>query len=108
MGGSDFDIDKMFIYLKSFYLDVAGDIRIVSLIDNSEEKTKEFFKNVYESTIQKEIDRIERFDEFREKAVDIFEKLEQFDEITLENLEQLSDEDLKSLTSMADNDEFLN
>jgi len=94
MAGSDFDIDKMFMYLKSFYVDVNENIRIVEY-KGSKEATKDFYGNVYEETFQKEIDKIEKFDEFRDRLVDIFEKLEQFDEISLDNLEKLSDEDFK-------------
>jgi energy-coupling factor transporter ATP-binding protein EcfA2 len=101
MAGSDFDIDKMFIYLKSYYLDANDNIRIVSLINESEEETKQYYKNVYEETIQKQIDKITKFDEFRDKILDVFEKVEQFDEITLENLELLSDEDFEFYTDHA-------
>ena len=63
--GSDFDIDKLNMYLKSVYLDASNEIRVVSLKGN-EEQTKEFYTQVYDDTIKKEIEKINYNDEFRE------------------------------------------
>lgn len=73
--GSDFDIDKLNMYLKSIYLDENGEIKLVSY-KGSEESTKDFYANVWENTIQKDIDRIEKYDEFRSKTIDILRIIE--------------------------------
>jgi len=74
LAGSDFDIDKLSTYLKSIYIDEYGDIRLVKWL-GSEEATKDFFRGVYKDTIQRDIDRIEEFEEFRGKLVDVLSKL---------------------------------
>jgi hypothetical protein len=76
--GSDFDIDKLSMYLKSVYLDPNGNIRLIQY-KGSEEETKDFYSQVYENTIRKQIERIERFDEFRKRLVDIFDQIERYD-----------------------------
>jgi hypothetical protein len=50
--GSDFDIDKLNMYLKSIYIGKNGEIKLVKLLE-TEAKTKEFFANVF----QKELER---------------------------------------------------
>ena len=45
--GSDFDIDKLNMYLKSTYVDAKGKIRLVEY-KGSEEATKEFYGKVYD------------------------------------------------------------
>ena len=52
MAGSDFDIDKMFMYLKSFYIDDKNEIRIVKFYD-SEEATKKFYEDVFNRRLEK-------------------------------------------------------
>ena len=49
--GSDFDIDKLNIYLKSIYIDKTGDIRLVTY-KGSEQATKDFYKQVYDETTE--------------------------------------------------------
>jgi hypothetical protein len=78
LAGSDFDIDKLNTYLKSIYIDEYGDIRLVKWL-GSEEATKDFFRGVYKDTIQRDIDRIEEFEEFRGKLVDTLSKLERIE-----------------------------
>ncbi len=73
--GSDFDIDKLNIYLKSIYLDENGEIKLVSY-KGSEQATKDFYAKVWENTIQKDIDRIEKYDDFRSKTIDILTLIE--------------------------------
>ena len=68
--GSDFDIDKLNMYLKSIYVDASGNVKLVQY-QGSEESTKEFFSNVYEKTIQNKINKIEKFDEFRDRMLSI-------------------------------------
>jgi exodeoxyribonuclease-5 len=98
LAGSDFDIDKLFIYLKSFYLDEKGDIRLVRYY-NSEQETKDFYTRVYEDTLQKDIEKLEKYEEFREKLIDIFGKTQSLADLSLENLETLSDEDFEFYTN---------
>jgi hypothetical protein len=45
--GSDFDIDKLNMYLKSVYTDVNGDVRLIEYKD-SEEATKEYYAKQYD------------------------------------------------------------
>jgi hypothetical protein len=45
--GSDFDIDKLNMYLKSTYLDKNGDVRLIKYM-GSEEATKEFYSNLFD------------------------------------------------------------
>jgi hypothetical protein len=73
--GSDFDIDKLNMYLKSIYVDENGEVRLVSY-KGSEQATKDFYSNVWETTIQKEIDKIEKYDEFRSKTIDVLNIVE--------------------------------
>ena len=48
--GSDFDIDKLNMYLKSVYADREGNIKLVKLLD-TEEATKEFYGKVFDDTL---------------------------------------------------------
>ena len=48
--GSDFDIDKLNMYLKSTYVDRTGDVRLVKYLD-SEADTKEFYSKVFDDTL---------------------------------------------------------
>jgi len=48
---SDFDIDKLNMYLKSVYIDKNGDIKLVRL-KGSEEETKKFYANVFDQIIE--------------------------------------------------------
>jgi hypothetical protein len=52
--GSDFDIDKLNMYLKATYIDKNGDLRLVKYL-NSEEKTKDFYANVFDEKLSKKI-----------------------------------------------------
>jgi hypothetical protein len=51
--GSDFDIDKLNMYLKSVYTDRNGNVKLVKW-QGSEEATKDFFAKVYDDTLEKE------------------------------------------------------
>ena len=64
--GSDFDIDKLNMYLKSIYIDTNGNVKLVKYLD-SEEATKEFFGRIYDETILKDIQKIKDSDAFREE-----------------------------------------
>jgi len=55
--GSDFDIDKLNMYLRSMYLDSDGEIKIFEL-KGSEEETKEYYGQVFDRLIQNKQDNI--------------------------------------------------
>jgi len=81
--GSDFDIDKLNMYLRSIYKDVDGDVRLVKLrgtedqtVEEREEQTKNYFRKVFDDTIKGEIERLSKYDNFRNELVSIFSKLE--------------------------------
>jgi len=73
--GSDFDIDKLNIYLKAVYVDSNKKVRMVKLFE-TEEATKKFYANIFDNTIKKEIDRVTRYAEFRNKLFDILNIIE--------------------------------
>jgi hypothetical protein len=94
--GSDFDIDKLNMYLKSVYVDVNGDIKAIEY-KGSKEATMDFYTKVYEDRIQKQLDSISRYDEFRDNILEIFEAAETIADpsnVTAESLEALLGEDL--------------
>jgi hypothetical protein len=94
--GSDFDIDKLNMYLKSVYVDVNGDIKAIEY-KGSKEATMDFYTKVYENRIQKQLDSISRYDEFRDNVLEIFEAAETIADpsnVTAESLEALLGEDL--------------
>ena len=94
--GSDFDIDKLNMYLKSVYTDANGNVKLIEY-KGSKEATMEFFGNVYEDRIQKQLDSISRYDEFRDNVLEIFEAAETIEDpsnVTAESLEKLLGEDL--------------
>jgi hypothetical protein len=49
--GSDFDIDKLNMYLKSIYKDASGNLRLVTL-KGSEKETKDFYTKVFNSDLE--------------------------------------------------------
>ncbi len=51
--GSDFDIDKLNMYLKAVYIDKNGDIKMVKY-RGSEQATKDFFAQVFDEKLEKE------------------------------------------------------
>ena len=63
--GSDFDIDKLNMYLKSVYADRSGNIKLVRLQGN-EENTKDFYGKVFDDTLgikqMKKVDLLEALD----------------------------------------------
>jgi hypothetical protein len=63
--GSDFDIDKLNMYLKSVYADRTGNIKLVRLQGN-EENTKDFYGKVFDDTLgvkqMKKADLLEALD----------------------------------------------
>ena len=60
--GSDFDIDKLNMYLKATYIDENGNLRLVKYID-SEEATKDFYAKVFDKKLErKKINKAELFE----------------------------------------------
>jgi len=63
--GSDFDIDKLNMYLKSVYVDRTGNIKLVRL-QGDEQNTKDFYGKVFDDTLgvkqMKKADLIEALD----------------------------------------------
>ena len=63
--GSDFDIDKLNIYLKSIYTDRNGNVKLVKW-QGTEQSTKDFFSKVYDESTErkalKKADLIEAVD----------------------------------------------
>lgn len=81
--GSDFDIDKLNVYLKSVYIDENNKVRLVQY-KGSEEATKKFYGNVFEKKILSKIERIEDYGMFRDKLIDILDVIQTLPEITQE------------------------
>jgi hypothetical protein len=78
--GSDFDIDKLNMYLKSVYVDENGRLHAVDY-KGSEKNTKDFYGNVYDNTIKKSIEKISNNDEFRNELLDVLNAFEQTDTV---------------------------
>jgi alkylated DNA repair dioxygenase AlkB/predicted NAD-dependent protein-ADP-ribosyltransferase YbiA (DUF1768 family) len=83
--GSDFDIDKLNMYLRSMYLDSDGEIKIFEL-KGSEEETKEYYGQVFDRLIQNKqddiIEQLLRDSEFidNEREQTLNDKLTKLDE----------------------------
>lgn len=90
--GSDFDIDKLSIYVKNVFKDLAGKIRLVEY-KGSERATREFYDKEFSKNIAKKIAKIEKYDEFRSKMLNIFSKIEALPEVTIETIEASFTED---------------
>lgn len=76
--GSDFDIDKLNMYLKSVYLDESGKLHEVTY-KGSEKATKEFYGRIYDGTIKKNIERTVNNIEFKKQLLDVLNAFEQTD-----------------------------
>jgi len=101
--GSDFDIDKLSIYLKSVYTDANGNVRLVQY-KNSEAATRAFYKNVYENTIKLEIEKVARYSLFRNKLFEILQTLENIE--VEEDNDYLTDELVASVLTNKEDIEF--
>lgn len=77
--GSDFDIDKLNMYLKSVYLDENRNVKLIEY-KGSKQATLDFYGSFYEKTIGKQLDEVYRKQETRNKLIKIFEKLDQISE----------------------------
>ena len=73
--GSDFDIDKLNMYLKSVHLNENGEVKLIQY-KGSEEVTKDFYSNVYDKTIQKSVEKIVKNEEFRTNLLNVLDKYE--------------------------------
>jgi hypothetical protein len=73
--GSDFDIDKLNMYIKALFKNEDGVITTVPFINN-EKDTKEYLTKVFNNTILKDIKKAIKYDNFRSKLIDIFSKIE--------------------------------
>ena len=91
--GSDFDIDKLNMYLKSVYMDADGEIRLARFMQD-EASTREFYGDVFDETIGREIEKLEKYEGFREKIVSIFETIESLEVVDTDSIQnKLSEED---------------
>ena len=70
--GSDFDIDKLNMYLKSVYVDETGRLHAVDY-KGSEKSTKEFYGKLYDNTIKNSIEKIANSNQFRQDLLNFFE-----------------------------------
>ena len=73
--GSDFDIDKLSMYLKNVYVDLNGKIRLVPYYGIGEEARQRFVK-MYEDEIKSKLQKIADSEGFRESVFDLFETIE--------------------------------
>jgi exodeoxyribonuclease-5 len=89
--GSDFDIDKLNMYLKAVYVDQNGDVKLIEY-KGSKKATMDFYAKVYDDQIKNEIEDIEAGDEFRNNLIEVFEILE-----SIEDPSSMTGEALKSL-----------
>ena len=78
--GSDFDIDKLNMYLKSVYVDENGKLHAVDY-KGSEKATKDFYGKVYDNTIKKSIEKISNNNEFRDELLDVLQAFEDTDTV---------------------------
>lgn len=107
--GSDFDIDKLNMYLKSVYVDENGKLHAVDY-KGSEKATKEFYGKVYDETIQNDITKITNNDEFRKQLLDALTALEQTDEVISKEQRifyKLNEEIINQIVSQADAEDML-
>jgi len=106
--GSDFDIDKLNMYLKSTYLDRNGNIRLVKYL-GSEEATKQFFAEEFDKITEQ---KILKKNELREAAAirgyglpdpnGLEEKYSNFLDIILEDVEDPAEFDEKIMNELKD------
>ena len=69
--GSDFDIDKLNMYLKSIYIDQEGNPRLVTY-KGSEEATKEFYSKLYDNSVKAKLDKLMRSEKFKKNTLELF------------------------------------
>ena len=81
--GSDFDIDKLSMYLKNVYVDLNGKIRLVPYYGIGEEARQRFVK-MYEDEIRAKLQKIADSEGFRESLFDLFEAMQNQTPLTSE------------------------
>lgn len=100
--GSDFDIDKLNMYLKSVYVDAEGKVKLIKAY-GSEQATKEFYGKVYDDVYKNRIEKITKnIDPGR--LIEIFKSIENIE--TEE--EELSDDIIREALNNQDDYEFFN
>jgi hypothetical protein len=107
--GSDFDIDKLNMYLKSVYVDENGKLHAVDY-KGSEKATKEFYGGVYDNTIRKNIQSISNNNEFRDQLLDVLSAFEQTDTVVSKEQRvfyKLNQDVIDEIISQADAQEML-
>ncbi len=72
--GSDFDIDKLNMYLKSVYVDAEGNVKLIRS-HGSEQNTKAYYSKVYDDVFKNRIERITKNVDIN-KLIDIFRVIE--------------------------------
>jgi len=77
--GSDFDIDKLSIYLKNTFESIDRKIKLVELKE-TEEITKQFYINDYTEKLRTKLEKIANKDEFRISVFNILDKFETVDD----------------------------
>jgi hypothetical protein len=88
--GSDFDIDKLNMYLKSVYVDQFNNVKLIEY-KGSKEATMEFYEKMFEETIAKELEGIANGDQFRDDLLEFFDLYE-----SIENVDELEAFDLRN------------
>lgn len=94
--GSDFDIDKLFIYLKNVIVDRKGYPKLVQY-HGSREATREAYEREYIENIEADIERITKYADFRNTVVQIFETIESVQDrsaLTVEGVKFLLGEEM--------------
>ena len=72
--GSDFDIDKLSVYLRNIFTDIDGKLKLVPYY-NTEEEAKEKFEDLYYNLLQQKIDIKEEQQLSNKKLQDLFSDL---------------------------------
>ena len=118
--GSDFDVDKLNMYLKAVYVDKYGEIKLAKLKE-TEEATRDFYNTVFEEKLEKEklkkaelleaakilveglddpknlVDKyVEFLDDKFENAITLDDRRDVLDDMT-KKLDTLGDEDVQAL-----------
>ena len=72
--GSDFDIDKLYIYLKNMYTDGKGNVKLVPFYgfgEAAKEKFEDIFEEISNAKIERTLDSIERVSNLQQLLGDI-------------------------------------
>jgi hypothetical protein len=79
--GSDFDIDKLSMYLKNVFEDVDGNIKMVPYYGLGEDSRAKFGQ-LYDDLIKSKLQKISNSENFRENLFELFDALENNKELT--------------------------